>query len=629
MHTRALGVVFATVLAVAPAAARPPEIVVRSGVRAGDGLALATLTEPYAHGRTILFGATTSALFAGHTGALVTLARTGDPLPPPLAGTWNAALRVVVNRAGDVLAAATLDGSATEQALFLFAGESVEVIAAGNPGRPVLDDRGDVAYVLDQSTLYRWRRETGPVALASLDGTAPDGGAFGALASRIALDPTGRIAFIAGGRVFVADADGTVVRLAAPGDPVGSTTIRHILTTYLTIDEQGGVVFRASLRRGGGEYVRAAGGTLTTTRPTARPPSPSLTATDDTPLGRGFSIAAGGGSPTGAFAVAGERQGVYGLVGRIPQPLVTTADPAFAAGDSFRAFAVARRRLVLQIAETMGDGLAVLGRNGRLRHVLGVGDPSPVSGVAFTSIGGPLLVVGNDVLFTGGLANDGAGIFRLDPSTGVSRTVVVLGAAAPDGHAITGFEPFAPAGRDVAFAATLDDGATAVLLAGRHGLRTLLTTRAGGPGSALGFGGFGGLAVVAHHVLFAASGAPGAGVFLARGPRVEPIAVGGSAAPGGGTFSELTAQNGTPVSLAASGRSAAFIATVTVTQDRSVTGVFALRGTKPRHLFDDGSPLDGGSVILDGTLAVTPRGVVVGTSFTGGSIRSALLRLRP
>ena len=186
------------------------------------------------------------------------------------------------------------------------------------------------------------------------------------------------------------------------------------------------------------------------------------------------------------------------------------------------------------------------------------------------------------VVFEAGLDNGDAGIFRLVRSH-VATTIATMGDAAPD----TGGGIFTVFGT---------------------------TTASGG------------------RVLFAAAvtgGSVRSGLFLWRDGRITKIAGEGEAAPGGGTFAAIAADNVFPLALR--GRIAAFVPRVVLDDPLApieLGRVFVRRKGAPQALLGEGDATSLGGTISalpsSGAIALADGSVVFAASLTGAEAVAAV-----
>src|SRR2546426_2852178 len=118
---RARGALLAAVLvAQAVPAGAAPQILLRSGDAAADGLRLDGFRLPVASsaGQVALL-ATTSGILREDGGVLSVVVKTGDALPAPLQGTFGALSGATIADGGEIAFAATLDSPSAGAGIFV------------------------------------------------------------------------------------------------------------------------------------------------------------------------------------------------------------------------------------------------------------------------------------------------------------------------------------------------------------------------------------------------------------------------------------------------------------------------------------------------------------------------------
>jgi hypothetical protein len=111
-------------IVIALASSRPAaadlDVLLKSGDVAPDGRVLSEFASPLASSKTkVAFLGVTSAVITESGGTFTTVAKTGDPLPAPLAGTFNAFFDPVINDGGNVAFRASLNPRMPTRALLL------------------------------------------------------------------------------------------------------------------------------------------------------------------------------------------------------------------------------------------------------------------------------------------------------------------------------------------------------------------------------------------------------------------------------------------------------------------------------------------------------------------------------
>jgi len=193
--------VVALLLLVAAPAAADPRVLFRSGQPAADGTVLATLENPHAAGAAgVAVRGTTSALFTRNGDALTAVARTGDALPAPLAGTFDTFETPVITATGAIAFHATLNATSADDGIFLQDGATVlpVVVATADTTLGAFDANAalTVAYVQDDAIFLWDRTSMTSTRLIGRGDVAPGGGVFRRV-GRIALNDGGTVAFAA------------------------------------------------------------------------------------------------------------------------------------------------------------------------------------------------------------------------------------------------------------------------------------------------------------------------------------------------------------------------------------------------------------------------------------------------
>jgi hypothetical protein len=252
----AIVALYAAALGASPLAAGT-RVLLRTGAVASDGFGLDGVSEPseLVAGR-LLFRGTASALVADRGSGPELLVRSGDQLPPPLAGTFGQMGAVAINDAGEIVFGAAVDSPATVGGVFrvgpgapsspvlvtpealgfadpclnnalqvaYHTGGSVSVLSATTGmitrvvrsrsplpgggevrrvGPAVVNDAGVVAFVAltrgarSEGGVFTWSSLSGLAPIARTDGTSPDGGVYGYFDSRtpVAINAGGDVAF--------------------------------------------------------------------------------------------------------------------------------------------------------------------------------------------------------------------------------------------------------------------------------------------------------------------------------------------------------------------------------------------------------------------------------------------------
>ncbi|HVH17104.1 MAG TPA: choice-of-anchor tandem repeat NxxGxxAF-containing protein [Myxococcota bacterium] len=170
-------------------------------------------------------GAGGNALFEGGPGGLQELVRAGDPLPPPLTGTFFSFARKDLNDAGELVFEATLS-STFDNGLFRISNGQITVVAA--EGMPVPDGSGELWGEFGTPTI----NSHGDIAFHAFVGGQP-----------------GAVALIRDGVTELVVRGGDT----APG--TGGMLFTRFVSDRVAIDDQGGVVFLAEAGHGSAQGV--------------------------------------------------------------------------------------------------------------------------------------------------------------------------------------------------------------------------------------------------------------------------------------------------------------------------------------------------------------------------------------
>jgi hypothetical protein len=294
----------------APAGAVESRVLFQAGDPASDGVALFGPSALASDGRRVAFMGAAAAIVVRSGDAYTVVVRGGDPLPPPLSGTFDAPSDPVINDAGQVLftarrilylwtagtivpvpATSRVDASdlndagqvvyAARNRVFLSTGgERVELTPDGTlpAGRVrfrsrrhplVLSDDGSVALTAQVRVGRRWRDAlvvvsavAEPKVVAVEGDPNPTGDAY-TLSGRTALsvNASGQVAFVGGGVFVYAPATDAVTVVARAGDRVDGQALTDF-RNFVAIDSHANVVFSGRFDTGDTRLVRAAGGIL-------------------------------------------------------------------------------------------------------------------------------------------------------------------------------------------------------------------------------------------------------------------------------------------------------------------------------------------------------------------------------
>src|SRR5437870_7761480 len=185
----------------APAAlAATVRVLFRSGDAATDGVRIDALENPIATTPTdVVFRGGTSAILLRSGDGFAAVARTGDPLPPPLTGTFNDLRDALINDRGTVAFRAGLNSPDRALGFFLYEAGILIPLASvrGSVLRaPLADINGDGDLLLPGSkTIDVWRRATTmAIRLVRNNNPAP-GGKFRRFGPRAVLNDAGAVVF--------------------------------------------------------------------------------------------------------------------------------------------------------------------------------------------------------------------------------------------------------------------------------------------------------------------------------------------------------------------------------------------------------------------------------------------------
>ena len=150
----------------------------QSGQPADDGVPLGSIDVPVANAQPaspgvddIAFtGVSTAVVKQAPGGSLIVVARTGSPLPAPLAGTYNRLASAVIGSSGKVAFTASLNAPSSVAGAFLDEGDGPHVafLTDAQPTRLAVDGSGDLAYV-SGSSVFAWERASGVTTGIPLD----------------------------------------------------------------------------------------------------------------------------------------------------------------------------------------------------------------------------------------------------------------------------------------------------------------------------------------------------------------------------------------------------------------------------------------------------------------------------
>jgi hypothetical protein len=237
-------------------------LLLQTGTIQPDGRRLSSFEGPVALGtpRRIVFEGPTSALMTRSGAVLTTVARTGDPLPPGLTGTFNAFFDPVIDDAGHVAFRATLNSDDATSGLFLWDGATMTpvVLTGGTSGGPVrvseapdINNTGKILYLDRTSALWVYDIASTTNTLLLSSGDAVPGGQIARFGRRVVLNDAGVAAFVGdlsgpSDGVFTIDTGSlavTQVALEGQPTPIGGTYSGITAATQLSINAGGRVAF--------------------------------------------------------------------------------------------------------------------------------------------------------------------------------------------------------------------------------------------------------------------------------------------------------------------------------------------------------------------------------------------------
>ena len=638
---RARGALLAAVLvAQAVPAGAAPQILLRSGDAAADGLRLDGFRLPVASsaGQVALL-ATTSGILREDGGVLSVVVKTGDALPAPLEGTFGALSGATIADGGEIAFAATLDSPSAGAGTFV-AGPGGIVARVLQPGpvgavsidRPALNQAGDLIYGAASRLSFLASGSDTPVVVARRRAAAPGGGTFQRIGPAV-VNSHGLVAFAADVRggpsgIFTWDATSGIAVAAGEGE---ASPIPGV--TYGAFDGRDGV----SINDGQLAFVAGLAGSATA-GVFVRDLAGSATA----PV-------AEVGDLVGAEALTGIRSGFVGLnsVGEVAflGVFASGVKVVLASGGVLSVLTAdhgPQRSFAPRLSDGgeiawLDDGSVAHYASGSVRRVGGRSGTTPLGGgfsallpsingagaVAFgvsrealylLAQGGARLVAkeGDQVAGFGTIASFGRGAFggeapvfsAFDPDgheviarvgdAGASK-VVAAGDPAPQGGILDlGDGGFAASADAVVFSSTLSGGtipAALFMLDAAAGPLKSVASAGQRAGHHARFASFGDFAFLGKGVAFIAGLSDGrTGIFLRRGRRTAPLALSGRRAPGGG---KLGAFGG----LATSGPRLLFSANLLASA--TTTRLFLAQGGRLRKVAGSDEAAPGGGLVGD------------------------------
>ncbi len=635
---RARGALLAALILVqAVPAGAAPQILLRSGDAAADGLRLDGFRLPVASsaGQVALL-ATTSGILREDGGVLSVVAKTGDPLPAPLQGTFGALANASIADGGAIAFAATLDSPSAAAGIFV-AGPGGVVARVLQPGpvgavsidRPALNQAGDLIYGAASRLSFLASGSDTPVVVARRRAAAPGGGTFQRLGPAV-VNSHGLVAFAANVRagpsgIYTWDATSGLAVAAAEGEasPIPGASYGSFNGRDDVSINDGQLAFVAALAgsAAAGLFVRDLAGGVTT------------------PLAKV-------GDLVGAEALTDIRSGFVGLnsLGEVAflGVFASGVKVVLASGGALSVL-TADHGPQRSFAPRLGDGGEIAWRDdgsvahyasGSVRRVAGRSGTTPLGGgfsallpsingagaVAFgvsrealylLAQGGarPVVEEGDQVQGFGTIASFGRVAFggetlvfsALDPDgheviarvgdAGASK-VVAAGDPGPKGGILDlGDERIAASGDAVVFSSTLSSGTIpAALFTVDAGAVERVASTGQRAARHARFASFADFAFLGRGVAFAAGLSDGRiGIFLRRGRRTAPLALSGSRAPGGG---KLGAFGG----LATSGPRLLFSANLLTS---ATTRLFLEQGGRLRKVAGSDEAAPGGGLVGD------------------------------
>ncbi len=648
----AMRVILAAVLVSQAAAGAAPQILLRSGVAAADGLRLDGFRLPVGSSAgQIALLATTSAILRDDGGVLSVVVKTGDPLPTPLVGTFGTLSGAAIGDGGEVAFLATLDSPSAAAGLFVAGGSEITSrvlqpgpVSATGFNRPSLNPVLDLVFRSMGDLYFLPAGSVTPVVVASRASPAPGGGTFRRVGPSAALNAGGVVVFSADvrrGQSGIYTWDGTS-GIAVAAQETAASPIPG--ATYGSFDGRDGVAindtqiaFVAPLigSTTAGVFLHdLAGGTTT---PVARVGDP-VGGEPLTGLGSGFAglNSAGDVAFLGVFASGAKlvlaSGGVLsvltsdlGSVGNFAARLSDGDEVAWQDDGSLAHYAAGSVRRVAgrSGATPLGSGFSVLfpsinatgsvafGVSREALYLLAGADAQPVvregDAVAgfgtIASFGRPAF--GGDALLFSAFDRDGHEVIARVDGAGATK-VVGTGDPGPLGAILDlGDDRLAASVDAIAFSSTLSGGSIPAAL-------FKVDTRSGAvkPVASVGqravrrarFSSFGDFAFLGRGVAFITNLDDGrTGIFLRRGRHTAPLALSGRRAPGGGKL-------GAFAGLATGRQGLVFSANLLASP--TTTRLFAKRRGRVGKLASSADAVPGGGVVGD-ILSFAPAGRTV------------------
>ena len=259
----ATAALFVAVLCSRPASPATLHLLFKSGDTAADGSPIGTFENPIATGpSTVVFRGTTSALLVKNGATFTLIAKTGDPLPASLSGTFNDFGDPVINDGGAVAFDAGLNSSAGTRGAFLYEGGALVQITLSNLRVADINGHSDVLLASGKAlkALTLWSRSAGTLAtLVRRNAPAPGDAKFRRIGTRPVLNDAGVVAFEGQVRrnhrvkgkprtftgIFTASASAGPAVVAQEGEtsPAGGSYPRFAKDAVVAINAAGEVAF--------------------------------------------------------------------------------------------------------------------------------------------------------------------------------------------------------------------------------------------------------------------------------------------------------------------------------------------------------------------------------------------------
>lgn len=607
---------FAVVLSSAPFAVADVDVLLKTGDIAPDGRVLSSFVSPQAAGPTdVAFLGATSAIVTKVGGTFATVVATGDPLPAPLTGTFNAVFDPALNDAGNVAFRASLNSNDASSGLFfccdggaivpirLAGGATGNTTSVRNP--PDINAAGDVVYEIGVDQIVVWQHATQTNVPVASDGTAaPGGGVFNRFGDRPVLNDLGRVAFeaeVSGGPEGIFSSEPPYVAIDAcalegAASPIAGGTYRPFATSAaVSINALGYVAFTSGIAIPGpdtsGVFMcdPSIPATVTVAKEGDLVGTAALTAFDDEYVGidDGLRVAFEG--------VASGRKLVRADGGVLTSLTSLTTPGEFA-------------------PRLTGSGRVVWRQSGRIEAFDGV-KTTVVSSADVTPIGVGTLPREPSINEAGDVAFRGSQFVLYRYDHGTTTRVAGPGDPSPGSGTLGTIGALAYHGSSLAFATS--DAGGGLIAFQKSGGAIVPAVRAGDPapgGDAFNVDGIL-LDVRGPRVLFQSTTTLGADALFrihTGTHHIDRLATIGDPAPGGGAFQQF-------LGLEAAGNDAVFAAYV----DLLVRGLYLTGAHGPVEIVreDAALPDTGGGTLRDlGSFAVHGKRVAFTASVDGGTV---------